>query len=97
MVKEIDIMMYPYMTLNDNTEIVHSEMSEDGQVKVYIEKPDKKDGFHHATCFLPKYEWVDIYGFSDKEMDFFRDLVRNNAHVIIEFSQEGRFTDASNF
>ncbi len=35
-------MMYPYMTLNDNTEIVHSKMSEDGQVKVYIEKPDKK-------------------------------------------------------
>ena len=41
MVKEIDTMMYPYMTLNDNTEIVHSEMLEDGRVKVYIEKPDE--------------------------------------------------------
>ena len=29
-------MMHPYMTLNDNTEIVHSEMLEDGRVKVYI-------------------------------------------------------------
>ena len=31
-------MMYPFMTLDDGTEIVHSEMREDGTVKVYIEK-----------------------------------------------------------
>ena len=30
-------MMYPYMTLNDDTEITHSEMKDDGSVKVYIE------------------------------------------------------------
>ena len=28
-------MMYPYMTLNDDTEITHSEMKQDGRVKVY--------------------------------------------------------------
>ena len=39
-------MMYPFMTLEDNTEIVHSEMKENGEVKVYIETPDEKDGFH---------------------------------------------------
>ena len=49
-------MMYPYLTLNDDTEIVHSEMLSDGRVKVYIEKPDEKDGFHHDTFYLPKYE-----------------------------------------
>ena len=38
-------MMYPFMTLNDETEIVHSEMLKDGKVKVYIEKPDEKDCF----------------------------------------------------
>ncbi len=42
-------MMYPYMTLNDETEITHSELLPDGQVKVYIETPDQKDGFHHAV------------------------------------------------
>lgn len=31
------IMMYPFMTLNDDTEITHSEMKPDGKVKVYIE------------------------------------------------------------
>ncbi len=29
-------MMYPFMTLEDNTEIVHSEYLEDGRVRVYI-------------------------------------------------------------
>ena len=27
-------------------EIVHSEMGKDGRVRVYIENPDAKDGFH---------------------------------------------------
>ncbi len=53
-------MMYPLMTLNDETEIVHSDMQEDGTVKVYIERPDEKYGFRRATCWLPKYKWEDI-------------------------------------
>lgn len=40
-------MMYPFFALDDGTEIVHSEMSPDGKVKVYMEKPDEKD------CFRP--------------------------------------------
>ena len=35
-------MVYPFMTLDDNTEIVHSEMNSDGKVKVYIEQPDEQ-------------------------------------------------------
>ncbi len=30
---ESDIMMYPYVTLNDDTEITHSEMLPDGKGK----------------------------------------------------------------
>ena len=41
-------MMYPFMTLEDGTEIVHSEMKDNGEVKVYIETPDEEDGFYHA-------------------------------------------------
>lgn len=37
--------MYPFLTLDDNTEIVHSEMRGDGTVKVYIEKPDARIAF----------------------------------------------------
>ena len=38
-------MMYPFMTLNDDTEITHSEMKADGKVKVYIETPDELEDF----------------------------------------------------
>ena len=38
-------MMYPFMTLDDDTEIIHSDMLPDGRVKVYIERPDEKYGF----------------------------------------------------
>ena len=89
-------MMYPFMTLNDDTEITHSEMKPDGRVKVYIETPDLKDGFHNATCYLPDYTWEDIDGFTEAEMDYFKKLIQDNAHLIMEFSQEGGFQNASN-
>ena len=43
-------MMYPFLTLDSRTEIVHSEMRPDGTVKVYMERSDEKDCFHHAHC-----------------------------------------------
>ena len=89
-------MMYPYLTLDDDTEITHSEMYPDGRVKVYIETPDLKDGFHNATCYLPEYQWQDISGYSEAEMNYFNQLIRDNAHLILEFSQEGGFANASN-
>ena len=46
-------MMYPFLQIDGDTEIVHSEMLSNGEVKVYIEKPNAQDGFHHAYCFLP--------------------------------------------
>ena len=47
-------MMYPFMTLNDETEIVHSDMQNDGRVKVYIERPDEKYGFKHGYMLAPR-------------------------------------------
>lgn len=68
-------MMYPFMTLDDNTEIVHSEMKEDGRVKVYLERPDATDGFHHATCWLPGYTWENVFGFSNKDIEQFQRII----------------------
>lgn len=81
--------MYPYLTLNDDTEITHSEMKPDGRVKVYIETPDLKDGFHSAVCWLPQYQWENIKGYSDAEMSCFKKLVTNNAHLMLEYAQDG--------
>ena len=87
--------MYPFMTLNDDTEITHSEMREDGRVKVYIETPDENDGFHNAVCWLPDYTWEQINGYSESQMQYFRELLRNNAHLILEFSQDGGVLSAT--
>ncbi|MBP5276232.1 MAG: hypothetical protein J6Z07_05475 [Lachnospiraceae bacterium] len=90
-------MMYPFMTLNDDTEITHSEMKEDGNVKVYIETPDEKDGFHNAVCWLPEYRWEDINGYSESEIQYYKQLIRQNAHVIMDFSRDGGVLYAANF
>ena len=90
-------MMHPFMTVNDGTEIVHSDIDDKGSVKVYIEKPDKADCFHHATCYLPAYKWEDIEGFDSSEMDYYEDLISSTAHLIIEFASNGGFDNASSF
>lgn len=87
-------MMYPFMTLNDETEIVHSEMT-DGIVKVYIETPDENLCFKHATCYLPEKKWEDIYGYSDEEIQYLKEIVSSEAHLILEFSQTGGLLNAS--
>lgn len=90
-------MMYPFLTLDDETEIVHSEMLPDGKVKVYIEKPDEKDCFHHATCYLPDYRVEDVEGFSETEMEHYLKIIQDTAHLILEFSTCGGFENASSF
>ena len=42
-------MLYPFITLSDDTEIVHSEILCNGKVKVYIETPDEKDCFQGTS------------------------------------------------
>ena len=88
-------MMYPFLQLDDHTEIVHSEMRDDGRVKVYIEQP-VEGGFHSAICFLPKYQWQDIEGFTEAEIDRYQEVLESVAHLIIQFSQEGGFEHAAN-
>lgn len=72
-------MMYPFLTLDDQTEIVHSEMKPDGRVKVYMEKPDAKDCFHHVTCWLPDYTWEDIFGFTPADIQRYEEIIRSTA------------------
>lgn len=64
-------MLYPFMTLDDETEIVHSESyMENGKehVRVEIEKP-VAGGFESAECVLPEYQWRNVAGFSDAEIE----------------------------
>lgn len=89
-------MIYEYMRLPDDTEITHTDVQKDGSVIVYIETPDEKLCFKHAQCVLPKYEWSDIFGYTDQEMEHFKDIVESGAHLIIRFAECGGFKNASN-
>lgn len=74
---------YGFIKMNDETEIVHSDMQNDGSVKVYIERPDEQYGFKHATCWLPQYKWEGIYHFKEEEIERFEEIIRSTAHLII--------------
>lgn len=90
-------MLYPFMTLNDETEIVHSEsMIKDGreQVKVVIEKP-VYGGFHSAACWLPDYRWEDIQGFTSQEIQEYQEFIESLANIIIELARDGGFDRAA--
>ena len=75
-------MLYPLLTLSDQTEMLYSEIKPDGRVKVYVEKPDAKDCFHNAVCWLPGYTWEDIFGFTPAEIRRYEQLIRAEAHRI---------------
>ena len=53
--------MYPFLTLDNGTEIVHSGVLPDHRVKVYMEKPDATDGFHYAVYL--RILWLKPSGF----------------------------------
>ena len=52
-------MEYPFITLDNGTQISHSEMLADRSVLVYI----RKDAFHRAVLVLPAQEWREVIGF----------------------------------
>lgn len=81
--REAHEVMYPFLTLDDGIEIVHSETLSDGRIKVYMECPDETQGFIHATCFLSNCEWEDVSGFSETEIKRLQDVILSAAHLIL--------------
>ena len=84
-------MMYPYMTLADETGILHSHMKEENgekTVEVHFERP-KPYGFDSARCKLPSYEWIMRDGFTDQEIVWFEVFLQHNAHTIMKYAELG--------
>lgn len=84
-------MMYPYLTLEDETEIVHSQIIKENEiekVEVHFERPTE-NGFDSARCILPEYKWIFNEGYSNEEIEFFEELLRNNAHLIYKYAKNG--------
>lgn len=86
-------MMYPYMTLNDGTEITHSQLLDlqhDGTitVEVHFERPTDT-GFDSARCSLPSYTWLYHEGFSAEEIERFEQFWKRNVHLFFKFAGQG--------
>ncbi len=84
-------MMYAYMTLADDTQIVHSQIiEENGKRKVIVnfERPTEQ-GFDSARCELPDYKWIQREGYTDDEITFFEQLLHSNAHLIYKYAENG--------
>ncbi len=81
-------MMYPYITLSDETEIVHSHIIEENGkqvVEVHFERPTE-DGFDTARCRLPEYVWLQKEGYSNEEITAFERFLRSNAHLLYKYA-----------
>lgn len=85
-------MLYPYMTLIDETEIVYSQLIGHGsaeKVIVHFERPTE-NGFDSARCELPAYRWVLQDGYSDREISAFEEFLEKNARQIWEYAWNKR-------
>ena len=79
-------MMYPYITLPDETEIVHSQIvTESGKQKVIVnfERPTET-GFDSARCEIPGNTWISVVGYSSEEIRRFEEFLQDNTENIIE-------------
>ena len=84
-------MLYPYIKLGDETEILHTQIiEEDGmeKVEVHFEKPIET-GFKSARCILPIYEWIIKENYTDEEIAFFTEFLEYNIQLIYEFARAG--------
>ncbi len=84
-------MMYPYMTLFDETEIVHSHLIEDNGVQKVVVNFERatENGFDSARCELPEYKWLSVEGYAEEEIKDFENLLEANAHLIYKYAANG--------
>jgi hypothetical protein len=84
-------MLYPYVTLPDDTLVTHSHLKDENGVKtvlVHFERPIPY-GFDSARCSLPTYKWVMRDGYSDEEILDFEQFLRDNAHLFYKYAEQG--------
>ena len=85
-------MMYPYVKYSDGTEVLFSNIYIDNEkecIDVHFERPTN-NGFDSVRIQLPTYEvtvWEGNY--SEEEIEFFKQVVKNNADLFYKYVKEG--------
>ena len=78
----------PYMTLWDETEVVHTCSDNIEDVIVYFEKPHE-DGFKVLKIQLHNYKIIERKRFTEEEEQMLITFCLNNADLIEEYSKVG--------
>jgi len=85
-------MMYPYITLPDETLITHSHLLDnegEKEVEVHFERPTE-NGFDTVRFSLPSYRMIKKEGhYSVEEIQMFEMLLRSNAHLFFKYAKQG--------
>lgn len=61
-------MMWSYAQFPDETQVAYSDVRVDRTVRIDIERP-RDWGFDFARCIMPAYQWSDVDGFTDQEIE----------------------------
>lgn len=87
-------MIYPYVKYSDGTEVTFSSIYIDNDkecIDVHFERPTK-NGFDSVRIKLPTYEvtvWEGKY--NEEEIEFFKQVVKNNSDLFYKYAKEGGF------
>ena len=82
--------VYPFMTINDDIEVVHTELRADNTVKVYFEQPVEA-GFNSVECTIPEYKWEKNKGFNEEQLKYLDKYLHDVEDIIFELAAEGGF------
>lgn len=84
-------MMYPYIKFEDETEVSFSQIikkDETETIEVHFERPTE-EGFDVARCELPSYKWIIKEGYTQEELEKFKEFLEYNAHLLYKYAKEG--------
>lgn len=84
-------MLYPYITFSDETEVLHSQVIDEGGmqvIEVHFERPTE-EGFDTARFRLPEYTLMKREGYSDEEISSFEKFLHSNAHLLYKYAAIG--------
>lgn len=86
-------MFYPYMTLGDLTEVIHTEWN-GKNTTVRFEKPDEVFCFKTLDCTVPGYNVSNIIGFTKEEVQALINYCQDNSDLLVKYSKCGGISNA---
>lgn len=87
-------MYYPYCTINDETEVVHTPLNKDGVTVVHFETPDAVFGFKTLDCTVPGYKIMSRVGYTDEEAARLVQFCMSNAALLLTYAKTGGIANA---